>query len=299
MGMTISIVRRRLSISATALIIGLTALPAIAQSTAGDADSGKSIRQEVRQNRTATTTRPDLARPPRPDNPVVSTVNPPQPLPQDTEKPSRPATPSVATDIARPSRPETPAKETARPARADTGKDVRSEVARPDASGQPRTERTQRPRPESLGIARPDGRQASAPEPPDAGLPREVPRIDVTVLAIIATNTDNRVDPALRVLADQLRPTLRFSGYRLAQSGTQCVVPGQGATMRLIEPYSLRVTPMLVDANHVVMNVQAIQAGRPVLGLQLRLRPGIYQLLGGWPVAGNTLLAAVSARLVQ
>ena len=145
----------------------------------------------------------------------------------------------------------------------------------------------------------PQAPQPDQPQPDEPDVPRGAARANITVLAIIATNADNRIDPALRNLAEQLKPTFKFSGYRLAQSSTQNVASGQGATLRLVGSYSLQVTPTEADADHVVMNVQAMQAGRRVLGLQVRLRPGTYQLLGGWPISGNTLLAAVTAQAAE
>jgi hypothetical protein len=119
--------------------------------------------------------------------------------------------------------------------------------------------------------------------------------VQINTLAIIATNKDNRIDPALRELAAQLKPTFKFSGYRLARSDSSSVAPGQPASLQLAGPYALQVTPAQADAQHVVLNVQALRNSQRVLNLQVRLRPGRYQLLGGWPVSEGTLLAAVTA----
>jgi hypothetical protein len=180
--------------------------------------------------------------------------------------------------------------------------DIRTEIARPprtDMPAQPKPDMPKptrqdvsRPRTDSPGIARPEQSNATVTNEP----PRAVGRVNVTALAILATNSDNRVDPALRNLAEQLKPTFRFSGYRLAQTDARVVAIGQPAGLRLIGPYSLQVIPMQAEPGYVLMKVQALQAGRRVLGLQVRLRPGMYQLVGGWPVSGSTLLAGVSAR---
>jgi hypothetical protein len=119
--------------------------------------------------------------------------------------------------------------------------------------------------------------------------------VQINTLAIIATNKDNRIDPALRELAAQLKPTFKFSGYRLARSDSSSVAPGQPASLQLAGPYALQVTPTQADAQYVVLSVQALQNSQRVLNLQVRLRPGRYQLLGGWPVSEGTLLAAVAA----
>jgi hypothetical protein len=120
--------------------------------------------------------------------------------------------------------------------------------------------------------------------------------VQINTLAIIATNKDNRIDPSLRELAAQLKPTFRFSGYRLASSNAGSVAPGEPIVLRLAGPYALQVIPTEADAQHVVLNVQALQNSQRVLNIQVRLRPGRYQLLGGWPVSDGTLLAAVAAR---
>jgi hypothetical protein len=138
--------------------------------------------------------------------------------------------------------------------------------------------------------------QTGAQTPPEGNEPpKTAARVNVTVLSIIATNKDNRTDPALQNLAEQLKPTFKFSGYRLVRTDTRTVPTGQTARIRLVGSYGLQVTPTQADAQYVAMNVQALRVSRRVLGLQLRLRPGTYQLLGGWPVSGDTLLAAVTA----
>ncbi len=119
-------------------------------------------------------------------------------------------------------------------------------------------------------------------------------KVQLKVLAIIATNEDDRIDPALRDLAKQLKPTLKFRGYRLAGTDSATVESGKTAQLKLAGPYSLKVTPGESKDGRVTLRVQALNDKKEVLNLTVRLRPGKYQLLGGWDVKEGKLLAAVT-----
>lgn len=273
-------------------------------------DSQRSRDQDTPQVRPdVPISRPDLSRPPRTEPPAQEKLKLP-----DIARPSKPDAPAPTPTPPAPDKPRLP--DVARPARPDIQRPVRPEgpnQPQPDAPRRPLIDvgrpykpdisRPPRPdvaRPPTPSVPRPNTPESDQPQAPELPAPpRPVSRVEITALAIIATNADNRIDPALRDLAQQLKPTFRFSGYRLAQSDTKSTAPGQPAVLRLIGSYSLQVTPIQATDAHVVLNVQAIQAGRLVLGLQLRLRPGMYQLIGGWPVSGNVLLAAISARPVD
>jgi hypothetical protein len=263
-----------LAVAVAVLPVGIQ--PAFAQVTNGTSASRPAARQNVSQDRTQPMrVRPDVARPP-------------------------------AANVSRP-----PRTEISRPLRTDFSKLPNTDASGPSptngASNDSSVKTVTTPRAQGTLPPRQAVQQQTRAQTPSAAVervqtppegnepPKTAANVSVTVLAIIATNGDNRTDPALQNLAEQLRPTFKFSGYHLAQTDARTVPTGQTATMRLAGSYSLRVTPTQADAQSVAMNVQAVQASRRVLGLQLRLRPGTYQLLGGWPISDGTLLAAVTA----
>ncbi len=263
------------------LIAGLAILlaagrPASAQSTNGSSASQPAIRQNAPQDRTQTVrVRPDISRPPP--------ANIARPPPANISRPLRP-------DVSKVPKTDVPAQPPTNGASNDSS--VQTITT-------PRPQKTLPPRPavqQQTRVETPPAAVNQTQTPPEGNEPpKTAATVNVTVLSIIATNSDNRTDPALQNLAEQLKPTFKFSGYHLAQTDARTVPTGQTATMRLAGSYTLRVTPTQADSQYVVMNVQAVRAGRRVLGLQLRLRPGTYQLLGGWPVSSDTLLAAVTA----
>jgi hypothetical protein len=248
----------------------------LAQSTDRNSASQPAFRQNASQNRTQTArVRPQISRPPP--------VNISRPPPRDISRPPRTGIsrmPSIGVTG------QTPANGASNDSSVNTVTTPRPHrVMRPGAAVRQQT-----------GAQTPPAAVDQAQTPPEGNEPpKTAARVNVTVLSIIATNKDNRTDPALQNLAEQLKPTFKFSGYRLVRTDTRTVPTGQTARIRLVGSYGLQVTPTQADAQYVAMNVQALRVSRRVLGLQLRLRPGTYQLLGGWPVSGDTLLAAVTA----
>ena len=293
--------RRRLPLLGGILTIVLTGLTAFAQ-TPGNPDASRPSRTEKRlAPDVVQPAPPDVSRPPRIETPPVPPPDAPKARPTPpTDAPPAPVrgpTPDAPRDP-QPNSPRTPPPTLQPQPRPDLSR------PRPDATLKPRPDLS-RPQPDTPVQPRPDSsrvRQDIArpdkPKGPELEVPRGPPPVAVQIntLAIIATNKDNRIDPALRELAAQLKPTFRFSGYRLARSDAGRVALGQPAVLRLAGPYTLQVIPTEADAQHVVLNVQALQNSQRVLNMQVRLRPGRYQLLGGWPVSDGTLLAAVAAR---
>ena len=275
----VSICRHTLARLATVCLCLLLALPAVAQEKSPD---------------TNTTIKPPAARPRPPQ------TNPPT-RPPAVDFPRGPATPDgagrapVTTPPAKPESPPRPPSTDA-PRRPPAGEPSRRALAGAPA----RPADAERPSRGPDTDAPPKGSVADeVRRPPPAEEPRQsAGRAEIQVLVILATNENNRIDPALRNLAEQFRPTFKFSGYQLVRKDSRPVELGVSTTFPLAGSYALQITPTAITGNKVVMNVLTLRGVGQTrgIGLQMRATPGKYQLLGGWPVAHGTLLAAVTAR---
>ena len=124
--------------------------------------------------------------------------------------------------------------------------------------------------------------------------------VKLEVLAIIASNDDKRIDPQLKQLAKQLKPTFRFSGYRLAGRQAKSVQLGRTWKAKLVAPYVLEATPTAIKGDKVSLTLKAVRGTgkqrKSLLQIKIQLRMGKYQLCGGWPASGGTLIVAIQAR---
>ena len=124
--------------------------------------------------------------------------------------------------------------------------------------------------------------------------------VELKVLTIIASNDDKHIDPQLKALAKQLKPTFRFSSYRLAGRQAKSVQLGRTWKAKLVAPYVLEATPTAVKDDKVSLTLKAVRGSgkkqKVLLQLKIQLRMGKYQLCGGWPASGGTLIVAVQAR---
>jgi len=125
--------------------------------------------------------------------------------------------------------------------------------------------------------------------------------VELKVLTIIASNDDDRIDPQLKSLAKQLKPTFRFSSYRLAGRQSRSVQLGRTWKAKLVAPYVLEATPTAVKDDKVSLTLKAVRGSgkkqKVLLQLKIQLRVGKYQLCGGWPASGGTLIVAVQSRI--
>jgi hypothetical protein len=129
---------------------------------------------------------------------------------------------------------------------------------------------------------------------------KEAKAVELKVLTIIASNDDEHIDPQLKALAKQLKPTFRFSSYRLAGRQARSVELGRTWKAKLVAPYVLEATPTAVKDDRVSLTLKAVRGSgkkqKVLLQLKIQLRMGKYQLCGGWPASGGTLIVAVQAR---
>ena len=237
--------RRRLPSLGAILAIVLTAgPPAVAQSRHRTPDTQKPRRGESPQVRPAyRDLRADVSPVPRVPTPRRIPRSPPRPARGDHPAPDPQARPRYAgqpaAGSARPPRP-TPQP---RPdlSRAPAGlpppspgptcpgpsrPDYPDRTPRPDLS-RPTAVRHAPPRPtRQLEVRRDIARPGPGPRTRSRPASRPPGSVQINTLAIIATNKDNRIDPSLRDLAAQLKPTFKFSGYRLARSDSSSVAAG-------------------------------------------------------------------------
>ncbi len=129
---------------------------------------------------------------------------------------------------------------------------------------------------------------------------KDAKTVKLEVLTIIASNDDDHIDPQLKALAKQLKPTFRFSSYRLAGRQARSVQLGRTWKAKLVAPYVLEATPTAVKDDKVSLTLKAVRGSgkeqKVLLQLKIQLRMGKYQLCGGWPASGGTLIVAVQAR---
>ncbi|HUW82513.1 MAG TPA: hypothetical protein VMZ31_06895 [Phycisphaerae bacterium] len=129
---------------------------------------------------------------------------------------------------------------------------------------------------------------------------KETNAVELEVLTIVASNDDERIDPKLKQLAKQLKPTFRFSSYRLAGRQARSVQLGRTWKAKLVAPYVLEATPTAVKDDKVSLTLKAVRGTgkeqKLLLQLKIQLRTGKYQLCGGWPASGGTLIVAIQAR---
>ena len=129
---------------------------------------------------------------------------------------------------------------------------------------------------------------------------KEPSAVELKILTIIASNDGDRIDPQLKPLAKQLKPTFKFSSYRLAGRQAKSVRLGRTWKAKLVTPYVLEATPTAVKDGKVSLTLKAVRDSgkkqKVLLQLKIQLRMGKYQLCGGWPASGGTLIVAVQAR---
>jgi hypothetical protein len=266
---------------ALTLVSALLVLPAAAQQTSSDRESS---------TKTPATRVPPKSPPPdSPRNAADTSQKNPSDTATNKPAPKAPEPP--------PKTPGVPPKEPRTPPKAPEPNNPRKT---PDPHHPPRT-RGPDTAPAQVDLSPDDAlpivSDTQAPEGPASATQSYMGQgsIEVKVLVIKASNQDKNIDPALRDLAQQLRPTFRFSGYQLLRTDTRRTDLGKTVTFDLADSYTLRITPTQIIGDRIAMAVQ----GPKGLSLMMRLKPGRYQLLGGWPINDGTLLAAVASGSAQ
>jgi len=123
----------------------------------------------------------------------------------------------------------------------------------------------------------------------------------VSVWAIRATHGGNQISKELRPLAKALKKNFNFTGYRLAGKSTKPLGGGKATAFELVKGYRATITSAGSEDGKIKLKIVVLQQKNKTyvkkLATTVALRPGKFQLLGGWQLpGGDVLIIAVSAR---
>jgi hypothetical protein len=126
---------------------------------------------------------------------------------------------------------------------------------------------------------------AASPEAPVA--------VDVGVA--VASNEENKIDPALTPIRNQLRSMFNYTSYQLVARLKRTLSVGETGDFALPGNRSMRVTPVPAKGNKVRLAVQLMEAERNLLTTTLGLSRGGMVLVGGPPYQKGVLILIISA----
>ncbi|MBW7904579.1 MAG: hypothetical protein LC135_08185 [Phycisphaerae bacterium] len=136
-----------------------------------------------------------------------------------------------------------------------------------------------------------------------AGAPSALAQdVEVTVLAIRATKSNNDVSPELRDIAAQLRKQFQYTGFKLEQRRAGRTALEKVHTATLIGPYSAEITPTAASERTVQLKCQLLRRDADgkktaVLRSTVTVEKGRYQLFGGPSLGdGDVLIMAVTGK---
>lgn len=125
--------------------------------------------------------------------------------------------------------------------------------------------------------------------------------VAIQVWVIRATQSNSRISPRLKPLAEKLKKSFKFTGYELSGTKSETVRVGKPMRGDLLGPYKLSVTPQSRTKGHVELKIAVTKRkGNKdinMLNTSVRLAVGRFQLLGGWRLGdGEVLIVAVSGK---
>lgn len=126
-------------------------------------------------------------------------------------------------------------------------------------------------------------------------------RVDLTMLAIRATNRNSEISPELRTIASQLKKQFKFSGFRVEQKVGASVQMGRAHRAELPAGYAISAKPVRLEKDRLTLEVEITRKDRrdPLLKSNVTIDAGRFQLFGGsgWKLDGDDILIiAVSGR---
>ena len=137
--------------------------------------------------------------------------------------------------------------------------------------------------------------------PPATALADEEQTVQLQVLTIRATKSNNDISPELKPLAEALKKTFKFTGYKLLKTDTRKVALNKKRELSLAGPYKARITPLERKDNRIRLKVEVFERkdNKDIsrLSTTISLAAGKSQLFGGWKLDGDdVLIIAVSAK---
>jgi hypothetical protein len=135
---------------------------------------------------------------------------------------------------------------------------------------------------------------------------------EVSVWAIRATKSNDKVSPELKQIARELKKYSKYTGFKLEKKKTERVGEGKVLTVDLVGGYKVKVTPVERQGNRVKLKVEVPQREtkkdknedkekkkRSLVSTTFTITRAKFQLLGGWKIDStgeDVLIIAVSAR---
>lgn len=134
---------------------------------------------------------------------------------------------------------------------------------------------------------------------------------EISVYAIRATKTDDKVSPELKQIAKQLKKQFKYTGFKLEKKTNKKVDEGKTLAAELAGGYKVDVTPVAREGDRVKLKVvvpareaekgKKDEKKKPLLSTTFTITSGKYQLIGGgsWKIdakGDDVLIIAVSAR---
>lgn len=126
--------------------------------------------------------------------------------------------------------------------------------------------------------------------------------VEVQVWSIRATNKNDDVSPELKPLAEALKKTFKFKGYKLVKSETQSVT-AQATRFKLPASYYMDVTYQQRTNGKIKLKCEVIHREDDKelkkLSTVIAVKPEKFQLFGGWTFEDeDVLIIALSAKQV-
>lgn len=123
----------------------------------------------------------------------------------------------------------------------------------------------------------------------------------IDVWTIRATKSNEEISKKLEPLAEKLKATFKFTGYKLVKTDSRSVELGKEFKTTLVSPFEVVITPQERSKDQVKLKVLVRQRkGDKVIKLlstTVSLRRERFQLFGGWKLPdGDVLILAVSAK---
>ncbi len=125
--------------------------------------------------------------------------------------------------------------------------------------------------------------------------------VTVQVWTIRATKSNDKISKKLQPMAKALEKDFRFTGYQLTGTDSRKMSINQGREFKLLGPYNMTIKPQKRRYAHstlkIVVTAKKGKKKVPKLNSTVRLKPGKFQLMGGWKLGGgDVLIVAVSAK---
>jgi len=126
-------------------------------------------------------------------------------------------------------------------------------------------------------------------------------KVQLQVWSIRATRSNNEISSELKPLADSLKKTFNFTGYKLVKADTGSVELNDTYKSALTGSFAAEVTPRERAAGSIKLAVTITkrEGDKDVkkLSTTVTLREERFQLFGGWKLSGDdVLIIAISAK---